>query len=67
MRLKKDARPTEMGLYMAGNYNTHMQRLEIEWVRLTDNGNVIVVEEGTDGYLVSDFDFWSNKIVEEGV
>lgn len=64
MHLRKDARPIELGLYMAGNYNTFWGRLEIDVVRLAENGNVIVVEEGRDGYAVSDWDFWSNKMVE---
>lgn len=67
MRLRKDARPIDPGLYMAGNYNQIFERLEIDWVRLAECGNVTVVEEGKDGYQTSDWDFWSTKMMEESV
>lgn len=60
-----EVRPVTDGLYMVGNHNKYMSRLEVELVRL-DNGDVTIIDCGTSGYKTTDWDFWSHKM-EEGV
>ncbi len=60
--LKSDNRPTEDGVYFAGNLNTRNQRLEINKVSVI--GLDVTTEDDMNGFIFSDFDFWSDKLDE---
>lgn len=58
--LKSDNFPIENGVYFAGNLNKRNQRLEINKVNVI--GLDVTTEDGTDGFIFSDWDFWSDKV-----
>ena len=60
--LKSDNFPIENGVYFAGNLNKRNQRLEINKVSV-DRLDVSI-EDGTCGFVFSDWDFWSDKVEE---
>lgn len=52
--------PKECGKYYAANVNSHSKRIEFSVVEVV--GDLSVVVGGVDGFILSDFDYWSDKI-----
>lgn len=57
--------PKEDGTYWAGNNAVRNNRLEIEPV-LVDEGNVYIdCDSGTEPYILTDFDYWSDRVAKD--
>lgn len=52
--------PKEKGKYYAANVNSLSKRIEFIVVEVAEDLSVVV--GGDDGFILSDFDYWSNKI-----
>lgn len=51
--------PKEDGTYFAGNFNKHLNRLEVAKVSVV--GQDVYVENDPKPFIYTDFDFWSDK------